>query len=81
MEIFGSLILDLIVSCIGWVCLYVWYRDKKKVEEIKNKKYAGSFRAAGGILILNFIAATGAIALSGFLIFFFVSWVYKSISS
>lgn len=81
MEIFGYAIIELMVSFIGWVSLYVWYRDKKKVEEIKNKKYAGSFSAAGGILILNFIAATGAIALSGVLIFLLVSWVYKSISN
>jgi hypothetical protein len=70
MEIFGYIVTEIIVSFIGWVCLYVWYRDSKKVEEVKKEQYAGSFNAAGGVLILNFIAATGAMVISGILIFF-----------
>ena len=81
MEIFGYIVLELISSLIGWVCLYTWYRDRKKVMKVKNERYAGSFSAAGAVLILNFIAGIGAVALSLFLIFFLVSWVYRSISS
>jgi hypothetical protein len=35
MEIFGYIVNEIIVSFIGWVRLYVWYRDSKKVEEVK----------------------------------------------
>jgi hypothetical protein len=81
MEIFGFLIIDAILSFIGWVCLYVWYRDRSKIEMVKNKKYGGTFGGAGAVLILNFIAGTGAIALTGILIFFLVSWIYTFISN
>lgn len=81
MEILGSLIIEAIMSFIGWVCLYVWYRDRSKIEMVKNKKYGGTFSGAGVVLILNFIAGTGAIALTGILIFFLVSWIYTFISN
>ena len=80
MEILGALIIEAIMSFIGWVCLYVWYRDRSKIERVKNKKYGGTFSGAGVVLILNFVAGTGAIALTGILIFFLSSWIYAFFS-
>jgi hypothetical protein len=58
-------------------CLLVWHRDRKKIEEIKNKKYVGEFSRAGRIFILNFIAGVGAIAMFGIAITVLVLWIYK----
>jgi hypothetical protein len=81
MEILGAIIIEGILSFIGWVCLNLWYRDGEKVEKIKNEKYAGEFSAAGKIIILNFIAGTGAIVMFGIVIFFLVTWIYRSIAN
>ena len=77
MEILGFMAIDIIISGIGFLCLFVWYRNRKKVEQIKNEKYAGSYGAAGRIMILNFIAGAGAICLFVFLIFSIATWMYR----
>jgi hypothetical protein len=79
MEILEFIVIEFIFSFIGWAFLYVWYRDRKKIEDIKNEKYAGRFSAAGRVLILNLIAGAGAIAMFGIVIFVLVNWVYRSI--
>lgn len=79
MEIIGFIIIELIFSTIGWLCLSVWYRDRKKIEKIKDEKYAGQFSGAGRVFILNFIAGVGAIAMFGIVIGLLVSWIYKSV--
>jgi hypothetical protein len=80
MEIIGYVITDIILSSIGWVYLYAWYRDKKKIEKIKDEKYAGRFSTAGRVLILNLIAGAGAIAMFGVAITILVMWIYQSIA-
>ena len=67
-QLLASLLTEIVFSAIGWLCLYIWYRNRKKVEEIKNKEYAGYYSAAGRIMILNLIAGVGAISLFGILI-------------
>jgi hypothetical protein len=79
MEIFGFIIIEFIFSFIGWVCLLVWYRDRKKVERVKNEKYAGEFRAAGRVLILNLIAGVGAIAMFGMVIYLLATSILDKI--
>ena len=79
-EILGAIVFEFIFAAIGWVCLFVWYRNRKKMEEIKNEKYAGEYSAAGRIMILNLIAAVGAIACFGMVIFSLAAWIYKSIA-
>lgn len=73
--------IEAIFSGIGWICLYLWYRDRKKVEKIKNEQYAGEFSAAGKVLLLNLIAGTGAIVMFGIVIFTLVIWIYKTVAS
>lgn len=73
------IVFDLLFSFIGWVCLYVWYRDGKKVEKVKNDKYAGAFHAAGKVFFLNLIAGVGAAAMIGFVFFVLTTWIYESL--
>jgi hypothetical protein len=79
-EILGFLVFEVIFSGIGWICLYVWYRNRKKMEEIKNKKYAGEYSSIGRIIMLNLIAGFGAIAMFAIVIFFLGLWIYNVIT-
>jgi hypothetical protein len=81
MEIIGFIIIELIFSAIGWVCLLIWYRDRKKIEKIKEEKYAGLYSGAGRVFILNLIAGVGAVAMFGIVITLLVSWIYKSLTN
>jgi len=81
MEIIGFIVIELIFSAIGWVCLSIWYRNRNKIEKIKDEKYAGQYSGAGRVFILNLIAGVGAITMFGIVIFFLVSWIYKSITN
>jgi hypothetical protein len=79
MEIIGFIIIEFIFSAIGWLCLLIWYRDRKKIKKIRDEEYAGKFGAAGRIFILNLIAGTGAITMFGIVITILVTWIYRSI--
>ena len=79
-DLFGFILFEIILSGIGWVCLYVWYRDRKKVEKIKNEKYGGKYGVAGMVMTLNLIAGAGAIAMIGVVILFLVASIYKAIT-
>jgi hypothetical protein len=81
MELIGFIIVECVFSAIGWFCLFVWYRDRKKIEKIKEEKYAGQYSGAGKVFILNLIAGVGAIAMFGIVIVLLISWIYKSITS
>jgi hypothetical protein len=74
------IIMEVILSGIGWICLHVWYRDRKKVEKIKNEKYAGMYGAAGRVMILNLIAGIGALATFALMIALLVGWIYDAIT-
>ena len=78
MEIIGFLIIELIFSAIGWFCLSIWYRDRKKIEKVKEEKYAGHYSGAGRVFTLNFIAGVGAIVMFGLVIVFLFKWIYNS---
>ena len=80
-QLLASLLTEIVFSAIGWLCLYIWYRNRKKVEEVKNKEYAGYYSAAGRIMILNLIAGVGAISLFGILIFSIGFWIYNAITN
>ena len=77
MEIIGFLIIELIFSAIGWFCLLIWYRDRKKIEKIRDEKYAGQFSGAGRVFTLNFIAGVGAITMFTLVIVFLIKWTYN----
>lgn len=79
--IIGFIVFELIFSAIGWICLVIWYRDRKKIEKIKEEKYAGQYSGAGRVFILNFIAGLGAIAMFGIVIVILVLWVSRSITN
>ena len=79
-ELIGFLIGELMLAGIGWLCLWIWYRDRKMMEQVRDKKYAGEYKAAGYVMILNFIAAVGALFLSVMLVAFIVACVYRSIA-
>ena len=81
MEILGFIFIEIILAGIGWLCLFIWYRDKKKVKEIRDKKYAGAYSAVPGILILNLIAGIGAITMFSIVIYFLGVWIYRAIVS
>lgn len=78
MEILGFIVIEVIFSGIGWICLYAWYRNRKKMEEIKNKKYGGQYSSAGLVMILNFIAGVGAVSMLVLIIFFLIMWITKT---
>lgn len=81
MEILGFLLVEIILSGFGWICLHIWYRDRKKAEKIKNEEYAGEYSAAGKIIILNAIAGIGAITMFGIVILMLAIWIYRSITN
>ncbi len=77
MELLGAIVIELILSGIGWACLYVWYRDRKKVEKIKNEEYAGEYSSAGRIMLLNLVAGVGALAMFTAVIVILVGWIWR----
>lgn len=77
MEIFGFIFLELILSGLGWLCLMIWYRDRKKVKEIRDKEYAGEYSTVVKILTLNVVAATGAVVMTGAVIFVMAVGLYR----
>lgn len=77
MEILGFIFLELILSGLGWLCLMIWYRDRKKVKEIRDKKYAGEYSTVVKILTLNLVAGTGAVVMAGAVIFVMVVGLYR----
>jgi hypothetical protein len=81
MEIIGFVLIELVLSGIGWLCLYAWHRDRKKIEKIKNEEYAGQYSSVGRIIILNLIAGIGALTMFAIVIFFLVVWIYKAITN
>ena len=80
-EILGGLVIELIFSGIGWICLSVWYRNRKKMEEIKDREYAGDYSSVGRVMVLNLIAGAGAICMFGMVIFSIGHWIYKAITN
>jgi hypothetical protein len=83
LEIVGSFVMfivtEIVLAGLGWLCLFVRYRNRKKMEEIKNKKYAGEYSAVGHIMILDLIAGLGATALFGMLVALLGLWLYKAV--
>ena len=77
MEALGLVVTEIVFSGIGWGCLYVLYRNRTKMEEIKNNKYGGKYSAAGIVIILNLVAGFGAVSMFGVMIFFLISWMIK----
>lgn len=43
MEMFGFAIMQVVFAGIGWLCLYAWYWDQKKVSRVVTEKYYGSY--------------------------------------
>lgn len=79
--IIGFIVFELIFSAIGWICLIIWYRDRKKIKQIKEEKYEGQYSGAGRVFILNLISGVGAIAMFGIVIVSLVVWIYRSITN
>ena len=80
-ELIGFVFFEIIFSGIGWLCLYVWYRNRKKMEEIKNKEYAGEYSAVGRVMLLNLVAGVGAISMFGIVIYALFFWIYNAITN
>ena len=78
-ELVVFVVMEVILAGIGWLCLFVWFRNRQKMEEIRNKKYAGRYSAVGGVMILNLIAGIGAITMFGIVISFLGYWIYQAI--
>ena len=54
------------------------YRDRKKVKKILDEKYAGLYSGAAGVFLLNAVAAIGAIAMFGMVIYVIVMSIYRT---
>lgn len=80
-EILGFIVIDLIFAAIGWICLLIWYRDRKKIQKIRDEKYAGQYGGAGKVFILNLIAGVGAITMFGLVILVIIWAIYKAIGN
>ncbi|HEY0743606.1 MAG TPA: hypothetical protein VGD40_19200 [Chryseosolibacter sp.] len=80
MEIIGFIIIEFVFSAIGWACLSIWHRDRKKIEKIKEKRYAGKYSGAGRVFLLNLIAGAGAIAMFGIVLFLLATWIHNSLT-
>ena len=76
-ELIGFIFIEFVFSGVGWLCLLVWYRDRKKIVKIKNEEFASEFSSAGRIFILNLIAGVGAIAMFGIAITVLMVWIYN----
>lgn len=79
MEIIGYILVDVFIAGIGWLCLWVWYRNRKKVQQVRDEQFAGSYGAAGRIFILNLIAGAGAVTMIGIIIALVIHWVYEAL--
>lgn len=55
-------------TLLGIIYLFVRYRSRKRVKEVLQKEYAGSYANVGSVLILNTIAAVGALTMVLFLL-------------
>lgn len=80
-ELLGFIFFEVVLSAIGWVCLYVWYRNREKMEKVRDEKYAGEYSSAGMVMLLNLVAGAGAITMFGIVVFFLGAWIYKAIVS
>jgi len=77
MELLAVFVMEFVFAAIGWFCLLVWYRDRKKIQQIKNDQYAGHYSGAGRIFVLNFVAGIGAITMFGMVILILILSVYR----
>ncbi len=77
METIGFFLVEFVFSVIGWFCLAVWYRDRKKIQKIKEEEYAGRYSGAGRVFVLNFIAGIGAVTMFGIMIVLLVKWIFS----
>ena len=62
------LIFDFVFSAIGWLFLWVKFRNKKKIEIALINEYNGKYKLAGKAIMLNSVGITLGILIGGFLI-------------
>ena len=59
---------ELLYSFIGWVYLWIRYRNKEKIKTVLKEEYDGSYGNVGSIKILQFIGIIMIILLGAFLL-------------
>lgn len=59
---------ELLYPFIGWVYLWIRYRNKKKIKTVLKEEYDGSYGNVGSIKILQFIGIIMIILLGAFLL-------------
>ena len=64
MEIIGFIIIEFIFSAIGWLCLLIWYRDRKKIKKIRDEEYAGKFGSDETDVTYTVIVQDGKLSLA-----------------
>jgi hypothetical protein len=59
---------ELVYPIIGWLSLWVWYRNKSKVKQVLDEKYENSYYYAGAELSIKAFAVLLGTLLAGFLV-------------
>lgn len=59
----GYIVFDLVYAVIGYLYLWIRYRDREKVAEIKREYYEDRYATAGAQLLLSVVGAIFFIAL------------------
>ena len=71
---------NIVYIFIGWVYLWIRYRNKNKVNDILNNKYEGNYLFVGAELILSIFGILLIILLITFLIIIIGRFIYDLIN-
>ena len=63
MEFLIPILFEPIATAIGWLCLWIWHRDIKKVKQVRDDEFDGSYVAVTKWILMNIIAAIGTVVL------------------
>jgi hypothetical protein len=66
----GTIIADAFFFVVGFLTLWVLHQNRAKVNSVLQENYNGSYRVAGIVHGLNFIAVMGVLVLTVFLVAF-----------
>lgn len=74
----GYLFADLLKALIGWLYVWIRFRDKEKVKEFLEEECDGSYTFAGQILFFQTFGIT-MIILVGLLMLVAIFWAIKNL--
>lgn len=70
----------IVFSIIGWLYVIIRFRNLSKAKAFVDKKYLGSYAAAGNDLMLSAFALFGALSLSIIAVYMIIVFIYRLIT-